>query len=206
MNDLPLRLSTDPRKTGIYCILTLFFLPLLVHLPALLERPSVNPIQFVSWIHSFHGRQLLSGRPFIDPTVGTYAQALGKLAADDWLAGRIPWWNHYSGVGLPLAAEMSPAAFFLPFLLLNHFSNGLLYLEVVFQILAGLGTYCLLRKISLGHLAALTGGILYQFNGTFAWLGAPVSSTIPILPWLIFGIECARSQSLDRGRLPDLER
>jgi hypothetical protein len=117
----------DTRKKDIYAVLIIFVLPLLVHLPGLLRWYSVDPIHFVSGLASLHGKQILPGYPWIDPTVGTYAQALGKLSADQWLSGRIPWWNYYSGVGVPLAAEMSPGAFFLPFVLLNHFPNGLLY-------------------------------------------------------------------------------
>jgi hypothetical protein len=186
------------RKNDTCAVLIFSLVPLLVHLPGLLGWWSVDPIHFVSRIASLHGKQILAGYPLIDPTVGTYAEALGKLSADEWLSGRIPWWNYYSGVGLPLAAEISSGAFFLPFVLLNHFSNGLLYIEVIIQILAGLGTYYLLRKIGTIPVAAITGAILYQFNGTFTWLGAPVSSVIPFLPWLIFGIENARERSLAR--------
>lgn len=195
LRDLVQALS-DVRRNDIYAVLIVFLLPLLVHLPGLLGRCSVDPIHFVSGLASLHGKQMVRGFPWIDPTLGTYAQALGKLSADEWLSGRIPWWNYYSGVGLPLAAEMSPGAFFLPFVLLNHFSNGLLYIEVIIQILAGLGTYYLLRKIGLIQLSAVTGAVLYQFSGVFAWLGTPVTSPIAFLPWLIFGIECAREKSL----------
>jgi hypothetical protein len=189
------------RQNDIWTAFLIFALPLFIHLPDLLGWWSTNPIHVasVSWLKSFHGKQMLSGFPEIDPTVGTYAQALGKLSADEWLGGKVPWWNYYSGVGLPLAAEISSGAFFLPFVLLNHFPDGLLYIELIMQILAGLGTYYLLRKIGLIWLAAITGAILYEFCGVFTWLGAPVSSTISFLPWLILGIECAREKSLGRS-------
>jgi hypothetical protein len=189
----------DIRKNDLQAVLIIILLPLFVNLPGLLDRWSANPIHFVSGLASLHGKQLVRGYPWIDPTVGTYAQALGKLAADEWLSGRIPWWNYYSGVGVPLAAEMQSGALFLPFVLLNHFSNGLLYIEVIIQILAGLGTYLLLKKIELTRLAAFTGAVLYEFSGVFAWLSAPVTSPIAFLPWLILGIECAREKSLARS-------
>src|SRR5690349_24385534 len=110
------------RKNDHYAVLIIILLPLLINLPSLLGWWSVDPI-FVSRIASFYPRQLFPGLPFTDPNVGWTAQALGKLSADEWLSGRIPWWNYYSGVGLPLAAEMQPAALFLPLVLLNHFSN-----------------------------------------------------------------------------------
>jgi hypothetical protein len=93
-------------ETDTYAVLIIFLLPLLVNLPGLLGWWSVDPMHFLSRIESFHPQQLLSGYPFTDPNVGWTAQALGKLSADEWLSGRIPWWNSYSGVGLPLAAEM----------------------------------------------------------------------------------------------------
>ena len=187
-------LNHDLRPIILICLL-----PIFVHLPDLLGWSSANPIRFCPGLSSFHEDRLLRGLPWIDPSIGTYAQALGKLSAEEWLSGRIPWWNYYSGVGLPLAAEMSPAAFFLPFVLLNHFFNGLLYAQIILQILAGVGTYYLLRAIGLIKFGAATGAILYEFCGVFGWLGAPWANTIPFLPWLILGIERARERSLCRS-------
>ena len=188
-------------KSEVCPILIILLLPLLVNLPGLVEWSSIDPLHFCPGLLSFfHGRQLLRGWPWIDPSVGYNSQALGKLAADEWLSGRIPWWNYYTGVGVPLAAEMTPGAFFLPFVLLNHFSNGLIYIEVILQILAGLGTYFLLRKIRLAQLSAFTGAILFEFSGLFAWYGAPpFTSPVAFLPWFIFGVECARERSFARA-------
>jgi hypothetical protein len=186
----------DIPKNEIKAVLIVLLLPLVVNLPSLLDWWSVDPMHFVSGIASLHGKQVLLGYPWIDPSVGFYSQALGKLAADEWLSGRVPWWNYYSGVGLPLAAEMSPGALFLPLVLLNHFANGTLYIKVVLQILAGLGTYFLLRKIGLVRLSAVAGAVLYEFSGVFAWHAAPIINPIAFLPWLIFGIESARERSL----------
>jgi hypothetical protein len=184
------------RQSDFCAVLIIFLLPLVLSLPTLLGWWSTNPIHFVSGIPSSFGKQILRGWPFIDPSGGFVPQALGKLAAQEWLSGRIPWWNYYSGVGRPLAAEMSPEAFFLPFTLLNLFSDGLLYIQIILQILAGLGTYCLLRKVGLIQLAAFTGAILFQFSGTFVWLGIPWTGPVAFLPWLLLGIEYARENSL----------
>jgi len=112
------------------------------------------------------------------------------------VSGRIPWWNYYSGVGLPLVAEMQPGALFLPLVLLYHFANGTLYIKVILQILSGLGTYLLLKKIGLLRLSAMAGAILYQFNSAFALHGAPNITPLGFLPWLILGIERAREKSV----------
>ena len=65
---------------------------------------STNPIWFDSGVVYGTHNGLLPGLPYIDPNVGFTTQALGHLAAEDWLHGVIPWWNPYSGIKLPLAA------------------------------------------------------------------------------------------------------
>ena len=178
-------------------ILFLILLPFLVELPLLIFGLSTNPIWFDSGItFGTHGG-MLPGLPYIDPNVGFTSQALGHLAAEDWLHGTIPWWNPYSGIGLPLAGEMQPNAFFLPFVFLQLLlHNGVLWLKIAMQIMAGLATFALLRELKLGHLAALTGGALYALNGTFAWMpGETICNTIPFLPLLLYGIERARKES-----------
>jgi len=172
--------------------LLLLLLPLLVNLPALAGWYVTDPLAFfggtgVSGKHH-------AGYPWIDPNVGFQAQALGRLSAEQWLSGRVPWWNPYNGAGLPLAAEAQPAALFLPFILLMHFQSGGLWLEVLLQMLAGIATYALLRRIGLSRTAALGGALLFEFNGTFAWHGAPISTPIAFLPLLLLGIEQLRAR------------
>jgi heme exporter protein D len=178
-------------------ILFLILLPFLVELPLLVFGLSTNPIWFDSGITSVTHGGLLPGLPYIDPNVGFTTQALGHLAVEDWLHGTIPWWNPYSGIGLPLAGEMQGNAFFLPFVFLLLLHNGVLWLKIAMQIFAGLATFALLRELKRGRLAALTGGALYALNGTFAWLPGPVSvvNTIPFLPLLLYGIERARKEN-----------
>jgi len=177
-------------------IIFLVLLPFLVELPLAVLGLSTDPIWFNSAaVLGIHGG-LLPGIPYIDPNVGFTTQALGHLAAQDWLTGIIPWWDPYSGIGLPLAGEMQPNAFFLPFVFLLLLHNGVLWLKVAMQVMAGLATFLLLRELKLGRLAALTGGALYALNGTFAWLPGPVAviNTIPFLPLLLYGIEVARKE------------
>jgi len=180
-------------------ILFLILLPFLVELPLLIFGLSSNPIWQQSGIVEGVRAGLLPGLSYGDPNVGWTTQALGHLAAEDWLHGTIPWWNPYSGIGLPLAGEMQPNAFFLPFLFLLLLHNGVLWLKIAMQVFAGLATFALLRELKLGRLAALTGGALYALNGTFAWMpGETVCNTIPFLPLLLYGIEVARK---DEGQI-----
>ena len=189
------RLFADRR----FVIGLLIFLPVLIQLPALLGYWNPDPSLFVGGLgdhFKFNGSY-----PWIDPNVGFQAQALGKLSAEQWLSAQVPWWNSYTGVGLPLAAEAQPGSFFLPFVLLYHFRAGGLWVEVLLQIIAGLSTYALLRRLGLTALASLAGGLLFEFNGTFAWHGAPIVAPIAFLPMLILGVEQLRGQIArgDRG-------
>lgn len=179
-------------------LLLLILVPILIRLPALLGTFNPDPMYFTASVGDA-GRHF-SGTPWIDPNVGFQGQALGKLSADQWLAGRIPWWNSYNGVGLPLAAEVQPASLFLPFVLLMHFRSGGMWLELLLQILAGLCTFALLRRIGLTRTAAFAGALIFELNGTFAWHGAPISSPIAFLPMLLLGIEQLRARVIENAK------
>ncbi len=177
-------------------IFFLIILPFLAELPLLIFGLSNNPIWQQSWIVEGAKSGILPGLSYCDPNVGWTTQALGYLAAEDWLHGMIPWWNPYSGLGLPLAGEMQPNAFFLPFVFLLLLHNGVLWIKIAMQIFAGLTTFVLLRELKLDRFSALTGGSLYAMNGTFAWMpGETICNTIPFLPLLLYGIEKARKES-----------
>lgn len=180
-----MKASTTWRTSSAIWLIAL--LPLLLKLPVLTGHLTIDPMVFtadIGDIINFHGSY-----PWIDPNVGFQAQALGKLSADTLLHGHMPWWNPYNGVGLPLAAEAQPGSLFLPFVLLHHFQSGFMWVQIILQIMAGLSTYALLRKLGLTELASLTGGLLYELNGTFAWLGLPITAPIAFLPMLLLGTE-----------------
>ncbi len=127
---------------------------------------------------------------WVDPTIGFITQPLGMLSADDWLHGIVPWWNPYSGVGMPLAAEMQTLSFFLPFVLLLKYWQGWLALKIILQILSGLFTYALLIQMRMTRLAAMSAAALYALNATF-FLDPHVMGPIAFGPLLLLGIERA---------------
>jgi hypothetical protein len=172
-------------------IVLLLLFPFALQLPFFLLGLSTDPLWFYSGIMS--GTHIVPGSPFLDPNAGYTSQALGHLAGWDWLHGVIPWWNPYTGIGVPLAGELQPAAFFLPFNLLLLLKEGMLWLRIAMQVIAGLGTYALLRELRLSRLAALLGGLLFAMNGVIAWTPGPaaVYYSSPFLPWLLWGIERA---------------
>ena len=173
-------------------IVLLLLFPFALQVPLWLLGLSTDPIWFYSSIAS--GMHLVPGSPFLDPNAGFTSQALGHLAAWDWVHGVIPWWNPYTGIGVPLAGELQPGAFFLPFNLLLLLKEGVLWQRIAMQIIAGLATYALLRELGLSRLAALLGGALFAVNGVIAWTPGPaaVYCSSPFLPCLLWGIERAR--------------
>jgi hypothetical protein len=175
----------------------LLALPLLAHAPELTGLVSGNPIYFAAGLTSGPSGAALVGLPgWNDPNTGVTTQALGGLAARLWLHGQVPWWNAYSGVGLPLAAEMQNSALFLPFVLLLKFADGILYLKICMQMLAGLASFALLRQLGFGRGIALAGGVLFELNGTFAWMGHAPIMPVAFLPLLLLGLERARAQAV----------
>ncbi len=173
------------------CIAALCVLPWLAYLPVWLMGISTNPMLFMlSLAIQSHG-SILQGGASVDPNSGFTTQALGMLSAQDWLHGIVPWWNPYTGVGLPLAAEMQTSSFFLPFVFLLRAPEGVEFLKIVLQIVAGISTYLLLRKLGVGHFASSLGALLYEFNGAFAWISHAPIAPIPFLPLLLLGIERA---------------
>jgi hypothetical protein len=179
-------------------LLLLALLPFAVHLPQVLLPFHTDPLWIYGGVAAGSRLGILPGHPFLDPNVGFTTQALGGLAAWDWLRGIIPWWNPYVGIGVPLAGQMVPGAFFLPFVLLLALPGGVLWLTIAMQILAGMFAYALLLELRLNRLAALTGGALFALNGTIAWVPGPASvfCPLPFLPLLLWGIE--RAATADR--------
>ncbi len=179
----------------------LITLPFVVHLPALCGWLSADPIFREAALSAGRVDQVLPGFPgWIDGNAGVTTQALGHLAAEDWLAGRVPWWNPYAGLGMPLAAEMQNSALFLPFVLLLHFANGVLYLKLAMQILTGLAMLALLDELRLDRRAALAGAVLMEFCGTLAWFSHGPIMPVPFLPLLVLAIE--RTARLAAERRP----
>ncbi|MFL9952499.1 hypothetical protein PQR65_03705 [Paraburkholderia nemoris] len=171
-------------------MLLLFVLPIVVALPGLMGLYDANPMLYLGGVARNYRPGLMQGFPYLDPNNAFTAQALGYRAALDWLDGIVPWWNYFSGVGLPLAAEYQPAAFFPPTLMLL-LPNGMLLQHILLQIISGWGAYGLLRQLGLSRFAAATGGMLFAFNGALAWFDHAPALPVPFLPWMLWGVERA---------------
>jgi hypothetical protein len=159
-----------------------------------------NPITWTAGISHFLCH-ISCGRPAIDPNLGFITQPLGHQAALDLLHGHWPWWNYFEGLGQPLAGEMQSAALF-PLTLLFGLGAGLLWFHVALEIIAGLSTYFLARRLSIPTVAAVAVGAVFALNGTYAWLGNAVLNPVAFLPMLLLGVEMiieSAASSTNRG-------
>jgi hypothetical protein len=176
--------------------LVLALLAVVVDAPALSGHFSTDPLAIVSGVTpgTWTTNGLLPGMPWTDGNAGVTTQALGTLAARDWLSGTLPWWNPYAGIGLPLAAEGQNPAFFLPFVLLLALPHGMLLLHLTLMALAGCFTFALLRHLRLDTAPALTAAALFELNGTFAWIAHGPAMPVAFLPLMLLGLETARTR------------
>lgn len=166
------------------------FIPIALHAHLLLGVLVTDP-EFLYGGFSEITRQPIPGYATTDPNIGYVDQALTATAMRDIFAGHWPWWNSLEGFGAPLAGEMQCSAFF-PFAVLLLLPNGMLLMNVLMQMLAGIAMLVLLRRVGLSPWASLVGAIAYESCGTFAWLSGVWSYSLPWLPFLLLGIEQLR--------------
>jgi hypothetical protein len=172
---------------------------LLANLPYLLGIFDPNPLGPRASLAAATALGPVGGQPTIDPNNGFVSQALGHRAALDLIGGHLPWWNPYEGTGTPLAGEMQSAALFPPTLLLLA-SNGQIYEHVLLELLAGIATFLLLRRLALNRWACLAGGAVFALNGSFAWFAHAPVNPIAFLPLLLLGIEHAYAATVEGRR------
>lgn len=153
----------------------------------ILRLANDDPISWTAGI-SHQLCRITCGRPMIDPNVGFVTVAEGHLAALDLLHGHLPWWNYFEGLGQPLLGEMQSAALF-PLTLLFALSSGLLWFHVALEVIAGISTYYLAKRLSAPTLVAAAVAMAFALNGTYAWLGNAVLNPVAFLPMLLLGIE-----------------
>jgi hypothetical protein len=181
------RLSArSPDLVPLSCVLMAV---LVANLPTVLHLVTTNPLVINADLAS-PGNGWLPGLPYIDPNAGLTTQALGHLAALDWLHGHIPWWNPYEGVGAPLAGEMQSGAFF-PLTMVLALHQGLLVLQLTLETVTGGATYFLIRRLGVGRSFATAAGVAFGLCGTYAWLAHAPIRPVVLLPLCLLGVERA---------------
>ena len=181
----------SPNLVPLVCIL---FAVLAANLPVLLHVVTTNPLVINAYLTPpTSGR--LPGLPYIDPNAGYTTQALGHLAALDWLHGHVPWWDPFEGIGAPLAGEMQSGAFF-PLTILLALHQGLLLLQLTLEAATGWSTYFLIRRLGVGRTFSTAAGVAFGLCGTYAWLAHAPIRPVALLPLCLLGVE----RAVDAGR------
>lgn len=170
---------------------SLVLLPLLANILPLLGVVQADQRLIYSGLQQHVIPGFLPGLPSVDNSGGAAYQPAAREALRQWLAGSVPWWDHYQGIGFPLAGELIAGAF-SPFLFLQLAPNSVVVQQLVAQIACGLITFLALRLLSCGVFAALIGGAMFELNGTFAWLGSLWCHPLVALPLSVIGIELLR--------------
>ena len=170
---------------------------LLANLPYLLGLTDPDPTGPRSQI-DVSRPGLVAGANTLDPTDGYITAALGHLAAEDVVHGHLPLWNPYEATGTPLLAEGQSAALFPPTLLLL-LDDGQFWEDLLLELVAGLATYMVLRRIGVSRPAAVAGGAAFALNGAFAWLATTSFNPVAFLPVMVLGIEQAHA-AVQAGR------
>ena len=186
-----------PVRPTPWAVTLILLAPVLVRAPFWLAGLRESPVWATAWLSLPNRPGLLPGLPgYLDGNAGWTTQALGGSAARQWLAGQVPWWDPFTGIGMPLAAGMQSSALFLPYILLLAFPAGYVLLLLSLQWTAGLATWRLLLRLRLGQGAAVVGAVLFELCASFAWLGPPAALPVAFLPLFLLGIERAHAAVL----------
>lgn len=126
------------------------------------------------------------------------------FAVAEYLAGRVPLWNPYSGFGMPLAANLQsgvfyPLNFYYLLLPVERAQTVTLVLHVA---LAGCTMYGLARHLRLDRAPALVAGVAYMFSGFMVAQGNfhNITSVLAWVPALFWGVEALLTAPKNRAR------
>ncbi len=172
---------------------------LVANAPAILHLVTANPLVINAYLTPPPTNGWLPGLPYIDPNAGYTTQALGHLAALDWLHGHIPWWNPFEGIGTPLAGEMQSGAFF-PLTLVLALHQGMLVMQLALEAFTGWTAYALVRRLGVGRTLSTAGGVAFGLCGTYAWLAHAPIRPVALLPLSLLGVERAITAARQQRR------
>ena len=100
--------------------------------------------------------------------------------------GELPFWDPYTGGGVPAMANLTQAFFFPPYLVLIALGNGVLLKNMYFLallLMAALCTWTLLRRAGLSWSASFVGGLTFLLSGGLTQtVGSFIGQTACCLP------------------------
>ncbi len=183
------------KKTNIFAVFLFGILSIVFLSPAIINSKYFAPTDVVRDNQPFLNQTTPHNRVTADVTFQFLPWL--KLSKDLLKQGDFPFWNIYSGGGLPLFANMQAATLFpLTWLFfLFNFKIALLLYAFFKLFLLGYFTYLFLKELGLKYEVCLIGGTAFMFaNTNIIWLLWPLSSVIIFLPLNFFLIEKILSQ------------
>ncbi len=123
-------------------------------------------------------------------------------AARQWREGRLPLWNPYKRLGMPLLADPTAGALYpgnLPYLLGDNSPRyrALEQVAAIHGILAALSMFFFLRTLRLDHTAAALGALVYAANGFTLWTAANFIHMQSSLAWAPAILACVHRSSTE---------
>ena len=117
---------------------------------------------------------------------GRSGRRAGILLRRSLREGDLPFWDPYSGGGVPAMANLIPAFFFPPYLLLVALGNGVVLKNVYFLgllLTAAWCTWALLRRGGLSWTSSFIGGLTFMLSGALTQtVGSFIGQTACCLP------------------------
>lgn len=141
----------------------------------------------LAWCFAGLGR----GEIFAVRDAAHYYYPLLQYTQAEWRAGRIPLWNPYQDLGVPLAAGGTAAAFYPPLLLVvlaPSFEVGYCTYVLGHMVLATLSAWRLARHWRASTTGAAVAGVSYAFSGSVLFQYANVvylvgAAWLPLALW-----------------------
>jgi hypothetical protein len=132
-------------------------------------------------------RNLLPTANLQDPgATWTQWETGGELLERSVRQFELPFWDPYSGGGVPAMTNLTQAFFFPPYFLLVALGNGVLLKNVYFLALllaAGWSTWALLHRCGLSWSSSYFGGIAFMLSGGLTQTaGSFIGQTASCLP------------------------
>lgn len=152
----------------------------------------------------FFAPALGGGYGFVFRDAAHFYRPMFEFIRDEWLAGRVPLWNPYENIGMPLVGESTSSVFYpgkLIFVL--PLDYALLYNSyiVAHVALAAWGAYLLARHWQVSTLAAGMAALSYAFSGSVLFQYCNVVFLVGAA-WLPFALLLAE-RALGRRSLRD---
>lgn len=175
------------QRTG--WILAIVLAPLLVLAPILFTGNTIGPFDQISSMAPWFQKPSESAWDILQADGAIQFYVWRDLVFSSWRQGQLPAWNPYQFGGTPLLANSQSGALYPP-----HLAAAFLPTSIAISLLAwfhlalaGLGVYCLSRKLGANQNGAGFSAVAFTLSPfMISWTVLPsVISTCSYIPWIL---------------------